>query len=71
MEKEFDKIRARFEELGRRVPELISETDDSQPMAASTSSEPLPSKPRDDDTHYFDSYSYNGTRPIPRLGVVV
>ncbi|KAG8736554.1 hypothetical protein FRC10_009195 [Ceratobasidium sp. 414] len=59
MEKEFDKIRARFEDLGRRAPELLSETADTQPLAASTSSEITPAQPRDDDTHYFDSYSYN------------
>ncbi|KAG8709243.1 hypothetical protein FRC08_018446 [Ceratobasidium sp. 394] len=59
MEKEFDKIRARFEDLGRRAPELLSETDDTQPLAASISSEAAPANARDDDTHYFDSYSYN------------
>ncbi|CAE6479398.1 unnamed protein product [Rhizoctonia solani] len=59
MEQEFDKIRARFEDLGRRVPELLSESEAPQDMAASISSEAAPAKPRDDDTHYFDSYSYN------------
>ncbi|KAF8595869.1 S-adenosyl-L-methionine-dependent methyltransferase [Ceratobasidium sp. AG-I] len=59
MEQEFEKIRARFEDLGKRAPELISETDTLQDLAASTSSEVAPAKPRDDDTHYFDSYSYN------------
>ncbi|CUA74805.1 protein arginine N-methyltransferase 3 [Rhizoctonia solani] len=59
MEQEFDKIRARFEDLGRRVPELLSESETPQDMAASISSEKPPAKPRDDDTHYFDSYSYN------------
>ncbi|KAG9110666.1 hypothetical protein FRC07_008171, partial [Ceratobasidium sp. 392] len=59
MEKEFDKIRARFEDLNRRVPDLLPETDDPQPLAASTSSETTQNKPRDDDTHYFNSYSYN------------
>ena len=61
MEQEFEKIRARFQDLGKRVPELISETDTLQDLAASASSEVAPAKPRDDDTHYFDSYSYNGT----------
>ncbi|CAE6497417.1 unnamed protein product [Rhizoctonia solani] len=59
MEQEFEKIRARFEDLGRRVPELLSESDAPQEMVASISSEVAPAKPRDDDTHYFDSYSYN------------
>ncbi|CAE6396058.1 unnamed protein product [Rhizoctonia solani] len=59
MEQEFEKIRVRFEDLGRRVPELLSESETPQEMVASTSSEVAPSKPRDDDTHYFDSYSYN------------
>ncbi|CAE6434378.1 unnamed protein product [Rhizoctonia solani] len=59
MEQEFEKIRVRFEDLGRRVPELLSESETPQEMVASTSSEVAPTKPRDDDTHYFDSYSYN------------
>ncbi|KAG8790826.1 hypothetical protein FRC12_010906 [Ceratobasidium sp. 428] len=59
MEKEFDKIRARFEDLSRRAPGLLPETEETQPLAASTSSEVIPAKSRDDDTHYFDSYSYN------------
>ncbi|KAG9088709.1 hypothetical protein FRC07_012482, partial [Ceratobasidium sp. 392] len=59
MEKEFDKIRARFEDLNRRVPDLLSDTDNPQPPVASTSSEITQARPRDDDTHYFDSYSYN------------
>jgi hypothetical protein len=60
MEQELSKVRARFEDLGRRVPELLSESDYPQEPVASTSAEALPAKPRDDDTHYFDSYSYNG-----------
>ncbi|QRV91882.1 protein arginine N-methyltransferase 3 [Ceratobasidium sp. AG-Ba] len=59
MEKEFDKIKARFEDLGRHVPEILSESADNEPLAASTSSEKPLAPPRDDDTHYFDSYSYN------------
>ncbi|CCO37766.1 protein arginine N-methyltransferase 3 [Rhizoctonia solani AG-1 IB] len=59
MEQELSKVRARFEDLGRRVPELLSESDYPQEPVASTSAEALPAKPRDDDTHYFDSYSYN------------
>ncbi|KAG8711639.1 hypothetical protein FRC11_002266, partial [Ceratobasidium sp. 423] len=63
MEQEFEKIRARFEDLGQRVPELLSESDNPQEMVASTSSEVAPAKPRDDDTHYFDSSVVDVTYP--------
>ncbi|KAF8669666.1 Methyltransferase [Rhizoctonia solani] len=59
MEQELVKVRARFEDLGRRVPELLSESEYPEEQVASTSVEAIPTKPRDDDTHYFDSYSYN------------
>ncbi|QRV77095.1 protein arginine N-methyltransferase 3 [Ceratobasidium sp. AG-Ba] len=59
MEKELDKIKARFEDLGRHVPEILSESADNEPLAASNSFEKPLAPPRDDDTHYFDSYSYN------------
>lgn len=60
MEQEMDKIRARFGDLSRRVPELLADGDDLQDSVASNSSDVALAKPRDDDTHYFDSYSYNG-----------
>ncbi|GAB1526517.1 hypothetical protein RhiTH_009684 [Rhizoctonia solani] len=54
MEQELVKVRARFEDLGRRVPELLSESEYPEEQVASTSVEAIPTKPRDDDTHYFD-----------------
>lgn len=62
LEEELQRLQRQFDDYRIAVGETLEKSWDERSAAPKTENE----KPaRDDDTHYFDSYSYNGTTHRP------